>query len=98
VWVPSIGLSGMVFYTGDKFPAWKDNLFVGGLSGLQLHRVVFSAGGPQGRETLLSELRLRVRDVRQGPDGYLYLAIDANPNGGILKIEPGAAAPTTSSR
>ena len=97
VWVPSIAVSGMVFYSGDKFPSWRNNLFVGGMAGLQLHRVVFSAGGPQGRETLLSDLRVRVRDVRQGPDGLLYLAIDS-PNGGILKIEPAAAATTTSTQ
>jgi glucose/arabinose dehydrogenase len=96
VWVPSIATSGMAIYSGDKFPAWKNNVFVGGLAGQQLHRVVFAAGGVQGRETLLNELRLRIRDVRQGPDGYVYLAVDANPDGAILKIEPGpSAAPTT---
>ena len=96
IWVPSIALSGMQFYTGSKFPQWKGNLFVGGMAGLQLHRVVFAAGGSQGRETLLNELKLRIRDVRQGPDELLYLAVDANPNGAILKIEP-AAANTSSS-
>ena len=97
VWVPSIGVSGMAFYSGDKIPSWRNNLFVGGLAGLQLHRVVFSAGGPMGRETLLTDLRLRIRDVRQGPDGFVYLAVDAQ-NGGILRIEPGAVATTTSSQ
>lgn len=96
VWVPSIALSGMVFYTGDRFPAWKGSLFVGGMAGTQLHRVVFSDGGPQGRESMLTDLRLRVRDVRQGPDGLLYLAIDANPGGAILRVEPAPAASTTS--
>jgi glucose/arabinose dehydrogenase len=52
-WLPSIALSGMVFYTGDRFPGWKGNLFVGGLAGLQLQRVVFTEKGPVGRETLL---------------------------------------------
>lgn len=94
-WAPSIGLSGMAFYTGDRFPAWKGNLFAGGLSGLQLQRVVFTERGPIGRETLLGALRLRIRDVRQGPDGLLYLAVDANP-GAILRVEP-APAPTTAS-
>jgi glucose/arabinose dehydrogenase len=98
VWVPSIALSGMVFYTGDKYPAWKGSLFVGGMAGTQLHRVVFSAGGPQGREPMLTELRLRVRDVRQGPDGLLYLAIDANPNGAILRLDPLPRATTTSAQ
>ena len=98
VWVPSIALSGMVFYTGDRLPGWKGDLFLGGLSGLQLHRVVFSAGGVRGREVLLNELKQRIRDVRQGPDGYLYLATDANPNGVILRIEPGAPRSTTSAQ
>jgi glucose/arabinose dehydrogenase len=95
VWVPSIALSGMAFYTGDRFPAWKGSLFVGGLAGQELQRVVFTERGMIGREPLLETLRLRVRDVRQGPDGLLYVLIDANP-GGILRIEP-AAAPATAS-
>ena len=89
---------GMVIYSGDKFPSWKNNVFVGGLAGQQLHRVVFAKGGVQGREMLLSELRLRIRDVRQGPDGFLYLAVDANPTGAILKIEPGQAPAATTSQ
>jgi glucose/arabinose dehydrogenase len=91
VWVPSIAVSGMEFYSGDKFPAWKNNLFVGGLAGQQLHRVVFTRGGSQGRETLINDLKLRIREVRQGPDGFLYLAVDANPDGAILRIEPAPA-------
>lgn len=98
VWVPSIALSGMVFYTGDRLPGWKGDLFVGGLSGLQLHRVVFAPGGVRGREVLLGDLKQRIRDVRQGPDGYLYLATDANPNGVILRIEPGARSTTSAQR
>lgn len=98
VWVPSIALSGMVFYTGDRLPGWKGDLFVGGLSGLQLHRVVFASGGPRGREVLLGDLKQRVRDVRQGPDGYLYLATDANPSGAILRIEPGMSRATASAQ
>ena len=90
-WAPSIGLSGMAFYTGNRFPQWKGNLFLGGLSGLQMVRVVFTDKGPVGREALLGALRLRVRDVRQGPDEYLYVAVD-EPNGGVLRIEPGPAA------
>jgi glucose/arabinose dehydrogenase len=98
VWVPSIALSGMIFYTGDRLPGWKGDLFVGGLSGLQLHRVVFAPGGPRGREVLLAELKQRIRDVRQGPDGYIYLATDANPNGAILRIEPAAPRSPTSAQ
>jgi glucose/arabinose dehydrogenase len=96
-WVPSIGISGMVFYTGDKFPAWKGNVFVGALSGLQVQRIQFTEKGPIGRESLLGPLKLRIRDVRQGPDGNLYVAVDANP-GGILRIEPGPAATGSSAR
>ena len=91
VWVPSIALSGMTFYTGDRFPVWKGSLFVGGLAGQMLQRVVFTPRGPIGRELLIPELRQRIRDVRQGPDGLLYLLTDANP-GGILRIEPAAAS------
>lgn len=98
VWVPSIALSGMAFYTGDQLPGWKGDLFLGGLAGFQLHRVVFAPGGPRGRETLLTPLRLRVRDVRQGPDGYLYVVTDANPDGAILRVEPGTPRPTTSAQ
>jgi glucose/arabinose dehydrogenase len=98
IWVPSIALSGMAFYTGDRLPGWKGDVFLGGLAGTQLHRVAFAPGGPRGREAILNELRLRVRDVRQGPDGLLYLAIDANPNGVILRIEPGTPSPTASAQ
>jgi len=94
-WAPSPGLSGMAFYTGDRIPGWKGSLLVGALSGQQIQRVVFTEKGPIGREALLGSLRLRVRDVRQGPDGLVYVAVDANP-GGVLRIEP-ASAPTTAS-
>jgi glucose/arabinose dehydrogenase len=86
-WAPSIGLSGLAFYTGDKLPGWKGNLFLGGLSGLYLQRVVLNDRGVAGREPVIPEMRLRIRDVRQGPDGFLYLAIDGT-QGGILRIEP----------
>ena len=97
-WLPSIGISGMIFYTGDKFPQWKDNLFVGGLVGMSLHRLAFNEkGGLLGREALLTEVRQRIRDVRQGPDGNIYVAVDANP-GGVLRIEPTNAVGATGSR
>jgi glucose/arabinose dehydrogenase len=86
-WSPSPALSGMMFYTGDKFPRWKGQLFVGSLAGMALHRIGFTEPGPVGREALLTELRQRIRDVRQGPDGLIYLVTDANP-GGVLRIEP----------
>ena len=90
---PSIAISGMTFYTGDKFPGWRGNLIVGGLAGMQLSRIVFTREGLEARrETMLVELRQRIRDVRQGPDGYLYMTTDM-PDGAVLKIEPGPSAP-----
>lgn len=94
-WVPSPGVSGITIYTGDRFPSWKGNIFVGALGGenlgaRQLHRIVLSPQGlPQraGNLTLLAELQQRIRDVRQGPDGYLYLTTD-EAAGAVLRIEP----------
>ena len=94
IWVPAIAISGMTFYTGDRFPSWKNNLFAGGLQfgGIrgtgQLHRVVFNEKWQEiRREALLVELRQRIRNVRQGPDGLLYLLTDED-DGAILKLEP----------
>lgn len=86
-WDPSIAPSGMVFYTGDLFPAWKGNLFVGALSGSHLARLVLSGEKVVAEERLLTSERERIRDVRQGPDGALYVATDSS-NGRILKITP----------
>ncbi len=87
-WAPNIMPGGMTYYTGDKFPAWKDNLFISGLASAQLHRVVFNGRGfPTRREALLTELKQRIRDVRQGPDGLLYMVTDAE-DGALLRIEP----------
>jgi glucose/arabinose dehydrogenase len=95
IWSPSIGISGFIIYTGDAFPQWKGHFFAGALSGMALHRVGFNEkGGLLGREALMVQARQRVRDVRQGPEGHIYLAIDANP-GGVLRIEPAAAAART---
>jgi glucose/arabinose dehydrogenase len=91
--VPSIAPSGMAFYTGDKFPNWKGNAFVGSLfegrtrATGHLRRITFEQGRPIQREPILTELHQRIRDVRQGPDGLLYLLTDENP-GALLKIEP----------
>ena len=94
-WLPSIGISGLLFYTGDKFPQWDGHIFAGGLSGLSLHRLAFNdKGGLIGREALLTEVRQRIRDVRQGPDGYIYVAADSNP-GGVLRVEPALRIGTT---
>jgi glucose/arabinose dehydrogenase len=87
-WAPSIALSGMTFYTGDKFPQWKGNIFVGGLVGQQLQMIVMNARGlPTRRQTLLYELKQRIREVRQGPDGLLYLLTD-EAAGALIRIEP----------
>jgi aldose sugar dehydrogenase len=94
VWNPSIAISGMTFYTGDRFPRWKNNLFVGGLqfgripgTG-QMHRIVFNENWEEiRREALFVELRQRIRNVRQGPDGLLYVLTDED-DGAILRIEP----------
>ena len=93
-WVPSIAISGMAFYTGDRFPAWKGNVFVGSMRTGEipgtghLERVVFNDKQEElRRETMLTELRQRIRDVRQGPDGLLYLLTDEDP-GAVLRIEP----------
>jgi len=92
-WVPSVTASGISFYSGDEIPAWKGNLFlgsmtVGRLPGTgNLQRIVFNENGEQRRESLLTDLHQRIRDVRQGPDGLLYLLTDEN-DGAMLKIEP----------
>ena len=75
-WVPSIAPSGMAFYTGDLFPAWKGSLFVGALAGQMLVRLTLDGEKVTGEERLLQGLRERIRDVRVGPDGALYLATD----------------------
>lgn len=87
-WSPSIALSGLAFYTGDRFPEWKGSIFVGGLVGTQLQRIVMNQRGlPIRRDMLLYELRQRIREVRQGPDGLVYLLTDEEA-GALLRIEP----------
>jgi glucose/arabinose dehydrogenase len=93
-WVPAIAVSGMVFYTGDKFPKWKGDIFVGSLREGEipgtghLERILFNEKMEElRREALLRELRQRIRDVRQGPDGLLYLLADEK-EGAVLRIEP----------
>jgi glucose/arabinose dehydrogenase len=93
-WVPSISPSSIMFYTGDKFPAWKGSLFVGALNGQQLVRVSFNQPSQaEPREALLKELGARFRDVRQGPDGLIYAATEQRfggtaADGTVLRIEP----------
>jgi aldose sugar dehydrogenase len=96
-WSPSPGLSGLVIYSGDRFAAWKGNIFSGALAGQYINRVVFNQRGVWGRENLLGALRLRIRDLRQGPDGLLYVAVDGNA-AGLLRIEPATATPTANGR
>ena len=86
-WVPSIAPSGMAFYTGDLFPKWKGSLFVGALAGQMLVRLDLEGEKVTGEERLLQGLRDRIRDVRMGPDGALYLATD-NSAGRILRVSP----------
>lgn len=94
LWAPSIAPSGLAFYFGDAFPQWRGNLFVGSMmvgripgTG-HLERIVLNEDGEEvARESLLSELRQRIRDVRVGPDGLLYLLTEEN-NGGLLRLEP----------
>ena len=93
-WVPSIAPSGLAWYTGDRFPAWKGNLFVGSMQTGRipgtghLERIVFNENDEElAREWLLTELRQRIRDVRQSPDGLLYVLTDAD-DGALLRIEP----------
>lgn len=87
-WDPSIAPSGMVFYTGDRFPEWRGDLFVGSLKFGLLVRLRLEGNAVVAEERLLDGLRERVRDVRQGPDGYLYLLTDS-PEGRILRVERG---------
>ena len=86
-WVPSIAPSGMAFYTGDAFPAWKGNLFVGALAGQRLVRLELDGVAVKHEEHLLGELNERIRDVRAGPDGLIYVLTDSS-SGRILRIEP----------
>lgn len=89
-WVPSIATSGLLYYTGDAFPRWKGSFFNGGLAGEVLARVVVREGKVVETEDLLKNRVGRIRDVRQGPDGFIYLAID-DPDGepfSVVRLEP----------
>jgi glucose/arabinose dehydrogenase len=96
VWVPSIATSGLAFYSGDRYPNWKNNLFIGGMrqgevpnSG-HFERVDFNDQWEElHREGILRDFHNRIRDIRQGPDGLLYL-LTAEDKGALLRIEPAA--------
>src|SRR6201999_3498818 len=94
IWIPSIAPGSILFYNGDKFPAWKGNLFVASarrgeiIATDGLERLVFNDSmGELRRETLLTQLGKRIRDVVQGPDGNIYLVTDGDEYG-LLRIEP----------
>lgn len=86
-WTPSIAPSGMTFYTGDLFPQWKGSLFNGALKFKLLSRLEMKDGKPVREERMLQDLNERIRDVRQGPDGALYLVTD-NSAGRVLRVVP----------
>jgi len=98
-WNPPINLSGLTFYTGDRFARWKGNIFLGGLAMQQVHRLALPSTTlnpdqplfTQTRETLFTQIGGPVRDIRQGPDGLLYILVTNNPltaPGGLYRIEP----------
>ena len=85
--VPATAPSGMLFYTGDRYPNFKGNLFVGQLKGRRVERIVMNDKGYiTGREDLFVELGERIRDVRQGRDGWIYLLTDST-HAEVLRIE-----------
>ncbi len=93
-WLPSIAPSGLMFYTGDAFPEWKGNLFAGALmtgrmpNTGHLERLIFSEAGEElGREWLLKDIGKRIRDVRQGPDEFIYVITDET-DGALMRLEP----------
>lgn len=87
-WTPVIAPSGMAFYTGGLFPQWKHNLFIGGLASQALVRLELDGEKVTNEERLLQDMRERIRDVRAGPDGALWLLTDS-PNGQLLRLTPG---------
>ncbi|HEV2148822.1 MAG TPA: PQQ-dependent sugar dehydrogenase [Longimicrobiaceae bacterium] len=86
-WVPSIGTSGLAIYDGDRFPGWKGDFFVGGLAGRHLARVRLDGARVVEQEKLLGGRGHRIRDVRVGPDGFLYVLVDA-AKAPVLRLEP----------
>lgn len=85
-WTPTVAPSGMAFYTGDKLPNWKGSLLIGELKAHRIERLAFTdKGGVNRREYLLENMNKRIRDVRQGPDGWVYLLTDGKP-GQVLRV------------
>jgi glucose/arabinose dehydrogenase len=87
VWVPSIAPSGMAFVTSERYPGWKGSLLVGALAGQMLVRLTLDGRKVVGEERLLTDLKQRIRDVRQGPDGWIYLVTDGR-DGQVLRLQP----------
>ena len=90
IWVPSIGISGLMIYQGDKFPQWKGSFFVGGMVGQQVVRLTFDPKRGFTNKELLATDMGRVRDLREGPDGFIYLVVDdrdGKPTP-VLRMEP----------
>ena len=88
-WVPSIATSGLALYEGEKFPRWRGSVFVGGLAGTHLARLRVDGGRVVEQEKLLADRNQRIRDVRVGPDGLLYVLVDAS-GAPLLRLEPAA--------
>jgi glucose/arabinose dehydrogenase len=86
-WDPVIAASGMAFYTGDRYPGWKGNVFIGSMTPGALVRLALENGRVMKEERYLGGLGERIRDVQQGPDGLLYLLTDS-PNGQVLRVVP----------
>jgi aldose sugar dehydrogenase len=89
IWVPSIGISGLMIYTGDRFPQWRGNIFTAGMAGQQLARLTMKGQNVVNVETMVQGMG-RIRDVRQGLDGFIYLVIedrDGKPTP-VLRLEP----------
>ncbi len=96
-WTPSIAVSGMMFYTGDRFPKWKGDVFVGALRMVEirgsghLQRILFTEKMEElRRESMLVDLRQRIRDIRQGPDGLIYILTDEK-EGALIRLEPASS-------
>lgn len=86
-WIPSIAPSGMAFYTGDRFPEWENNIFIGALAQQHIRRVVLDGSEVIHQEEVLRNELGRIRDVRTGPDGFLYVLTDAE-EGALYRLEP----------
>ena len=87
MWTPAIAPSGLVVYNGAQMPAWRGQLFAGGLVSQAVHRLTLDAGGRVSGQHRI-DIGARVRDVRQGPDGFLYVLTDAPRDGQLIRLEP----------